>query len=253
MKERAKPDEREMTKAHRMRRPKEKGTRGGRQSAQMKSRTKKTQARGGTTERISYMHEHTWRSALKGISWRILATADTVLLAFLFTGSITSALSIGGLELLTKTFLYFLHERAWLRVSKGLTRHADGNIRGDGHTRSIAKALTWRLVGALDTFIISFFVTGHITVSLYISGAEFLTKTVLYYVHERVWQKTSLGMRKIEFPLPPPTEEERLKKAFGLVTFVLAVCIAGWIFVMDYADTTHGETGSYCAPGKLIC
>ena len=55
------------------------------------------------------MRDKNIRSIVKGLSWRVFATADTILLAFLFTGSIQNALSIGGLELITKTFLYYFH------------------------------------------------------------------------------------------------------------------------------------------------
>lgn len=61
------------------------------------------------------------RSVAKTASWRILASLDTTLLAFIFTGHIGTALSIGGLEVVTKLLLYYFHERAWSRV--GLGRH----------------------------------------------------------------------------------------------------------------------------------
>ena len=60
------------------------------------------------------------RSAAKTASWRILASLDTTLLSWLFTGSIAIAAAIGGLEILTKLFLYFLHERLWARLRIGL-------------------------------------------------------------------------------------------------------------------------------------
>ena len=50
-----------------------------------------------------------YRSLLKAISWRMSGTVDTIVLAWLFTGKISQALSIGGMELFTKTFLYYLH------------------------------------------------------------------------------------------------------------------------------------------------
>jgi len=62
------------------------------------------------------------RSVAKAASWRILASLDTTLLAFLFTGSAMAALSIGGLEVITKLGLYYLHERAWARVRWGAAR-----------------------------------------------------------------------------------------------------------------------------------
>ena len=60
------------------------------------------------------------RSGVKTGTWRMIASLDTFLLAFFFTGNIGTALSIGGLEIVTKLVLYFFHERAWSRVKFGL-------------------------------------------------------------------------------------------------------------------------------------
>lgn len=62
------------------------------------------------------------RSTVKTATWRVLASLDTMLLAWFFTGNILTALSIGGLEVITKLILYFLHERAWLRITFGLQK-----------------------------------------------------------------------------------------------------------------------------------
>ena len=53
------------------------------------------------------------RSVLKAISWRIVGTMDTMLIAYLITGTLSQALSIGFIEWGTKMILYFFHERAW--------------------------------------------------------------------------------------------------------------------------------------------
>ena len=55
--------------------------------------------------------------------------------------------------------------------------------------RHLAKAVTWRVTGTLDTMLIGWLITGSIEVGALIGGIEVLTKTVLYYVHERVWYK----------------------------------------------------------------
>lgn len=55
--------------------------------------------------------------------------------------------------------------------------------------RHLAKAITWRVTGTLDTMLIGWLITGSIEVGALIGGIEVLTKTVLYYVHERVWYK----------------------------------------------------------------
>ena len=58
------------------------------------------------------------RHIAKTISWRIIGTLDTIILSGIITGSLTLGLAIGGVEIITKMVLYFLHERAWYRFSK---------------------------------------------------------------------------------------------------------------------------------------
>ena len=58
------------------------------------------------------------RHVAKTISWRIIGTIDTMVLSSLITGSWELGLTIGGIEVITKMFLYFLHERVWYKYSK---------------------------------------------------------------------------------------------------------------------------------------
>ena len=53
------------------------------------------------------------KSFLKGISWRIVGTIDTVLVSFFLTNKFAIAISIGGVEMITKIFLFYFHERLW--------------------------------------------------------------------------------------------------------------------------------------------
>jgi len=66
----------------------------------------------------------------------------------------------------------------------------------DKHYRSLMKAVSWRTTGSIDTMIVSYFVTGKITLALTISGVELFTKIGLYYVHERLWENLSFGRIK---------------------------------------------------------
>ena len=59
------------------------------------------------------------RSAIKGITWRIIGTLDTLLLSWFFTGSFSIAAAIGGTEVVTKILLYYGHERVWQRIPIG--------------------------------------------------------------------------------------------------------------------------------------
>ena len=58
------------------------------------------------------------RHIAKTITWRIIGTLDTMVIAWIITGSWDWGLAIGGLEIFTKMILYFLHERAWYKFSK---------------------------------------------------------------------------------------------------------------------------------------
>jgi len=58
------------------------------------------------------------RHVAKTITWRIIGTLDTMIIAWVITGSLEWGLAIGGIEVFTKMILYFLHERAWYKFSK---------------------------------------------------------------------------------------------------------------------------------------
>ncbi len=60
--------------------------------------------------------------------------------------------------------------------------------------RSLAKSMTWRLFATLDTFVVSMLVTGNPKWAGSIVSVELLTKMTLYFVHERVWARASIGM-----------------------------------------------------------
>ena len=57
------------------------------------------------------------RHLLKTITWRIIGTLDTMILSWIITGNWKWGVAIGGVELITKMVLYYLHERAWYRYS----------------------------------------------------------------------------------------------------------------------------------------
>ena len=70
----------------------------------------------------------------------------------------------------------------------------------DTHSRSFLKALSWRATGTIDTMIISLVITGSLKAAAAIGGTEIVTKSVLYYLHERAWLKIPYGRRA---PQPP--------------------------------------------------
>jgi uncharacterized membrane protein len=68
----------------------------------------------------------------------------------------------------------------------------------DKHYRSLAKAVSWRITGTVDTVVISYLITGKVRYALSIGFVELFTKVALYYCHERLWNKISFGRK----PLP---------------------------------------------------
>jgi uncharacterized membrane protein len=63
----------------------------------------------------------------------------------------------------------------------------------DQPIRSLAKAISWRITGTVDTFLVSWFITGQPLVASGIALTEILTKVFLFWFHERVWNKIGWG------------------------------------------------------------
>lgn len=63
----------------------------------------------------------------------------------------------------------------------------------DKPSRSLLKAISWRATGTLDTIVISYFITGQVKWALSIGFVELFTKIVLFFVHERIWNRLSFG------------------------------------------------------------
>jgi len=137
-----------------------------------------------------YKKESHFRSIIKGISWRIVATTDTILVVLLVTCltgecSIENALKIGFFEFFIKLAIYYFHERIWLNILK---KQATTN------KEIVYKSISWRIVATSTTFIISGIVLKSFNeVALYIALTELFTKFVLYYLHEKAWLKLPLG------------------------------------------------------------
>lgn len=144
-----------------------------------------------------YKQESHIRSLLKGISWRIIATTDTILVVLLITCisgncSIDSAIKIGAIEFLIKFVIYYIHERVWQNFlyNKSVTQ-----------SQTLQKTISWRIIATLMTFVISGSVLESFNeIALYIALTELFTKFLLYYLHERIWLKLPLGrIRRIFF------------------------------------------------------
>lgn len=139
---------------------------------------------------MAYKRESHIRSLLKGISWRVIATSDTILVVLLITCltencSIENAIKIGFIEFVIKFLAYYLHERIWQKIliDKKVTKKV-----------TLQKSISWRIIATVMTFLISGSVlNAYDEMALYIALTELFTKLALYYLHERLWLKLPLG------------------------------------------------------------
>ncbi|OGW81967.1 MAG: hypothetical protein A3G33_04255 [Omnitrophica bacterium RIFCSPLOWO2_12_FULL_44_17] len=68
---------------------------------------------------MKQVEERKRRSILKAISWRTTGTIDTIIVSWIISGKFNTAISIGCVELFTKIFLYYFHERIWNKIRFG--------------------------------------------------------------------------------------------------------------------------------------
>ena len=66
----------------------------------------------------------------------------------------------------------------------------------DSKIRHIAKTITWRIIGTIDTVLLGYFFTGDLSIGLKIGSVELISKMLLYYIHERVWYTSDLGLER---------------------------------------------------------
>ena len=125
------------------------------------------------------------RHLAKTFTWRIVGTLDTIVLSWIITGNPFTGLKIGFAEVVTKMILYYFHERIWFNIG----------IR-DSKKRHLFKTVTWRLIGTLDTMLLSWFISGNPLIGVQIGIAEVITKMLLYYLHERAWYRINFGLDK---------------------------------------------------------
>ena len=71
----------------------------------------------------------------------------------------------------------------------------------DSHSRSIAKAISYRLLGSVSTAMIFYIFTGNLNMSLGAGALDTVIKIGMYFIHERIWNNISYGR-----PKPPEYE-----------------------------------------------
>ncbi len=101
------------------------------------------------------------RHIAKTFTWRAVGTLDTILISWIITGNPLTGMKIGLFEVVTKMVLYYLHERLWFRIRLV-----------ESQKRHILKTLSWRVIGTLDTIVLSWIITGNPLTGLKIGSVE---------------------------------------------------------------------------------
>ncbi|WP_226389825.1 DUF2061 domain-containing protein [Penaeicola halotolerans] len=74
-------------------------------------------------------------------------------------------------------------------LDQTLKRWFENKEGKDSNLKSLAKSISWRICGTIDTIVISYLITGQLHLAVSIGSIEVVTKIILYYLHERVWEK----------------------------------------------------------------
>jgi len=125
------------------------------------------------------------RHIAKSITWRLIGSIDTFLISFFLTNNPMAGFKVSFFEIISKTILYYIHERLWFnsKVKNANTRH-------------LIKPFTWRIIGTIDTFILSSIIFGSFYTGMQLSFIEVITKIILYYIHEKVWYLSKFGINE---------------------------------------------------------
>jgi len=131
--------------------------------------------------------ETTLRSAIKSFLWRVVAGTVTFFTTLRFSGSVAVAIKVVASDFLSKAFTMFLGERL-------MNKSAAGRKGGsDNASRSLVKALTWRLFAIANTLTMAVFISKDLSVASKIASTDAVFKTGLMFAYERVWAKVEWG------------------------------------------------------------
>lgn len=72
---------------------------------------------------------------------------------------------------------------------KQIAKTSDNSNTKKSRMKSAVKSISWRMVGTIDTMVISYFITGELKMAVSIGSIEVFSKMVLFYFHERAWEK----------------------------------------------------------------
>jgi len=140
--------------------------------------------------------ETTVRSAVKAFCWRIVAGSVTFITTLKFSGSVSQALQVVSADFFSKAFTMFIGERLMNKSNAGRKKG------GDAATRSLAKALIWRVFAICNTLTVAIFISKDLSVASRIASTDAVFKTALMFFYERMWARIDWGKEYlIEFSI----------------------------------------------------
>lgn len=133
------------------------------------------------------------RHIAKTITWRIIATGTTFVLAIIFFREDPNATSkatwVAGIETILKMIIYYYHERIWYNYKTNMK----------SSIRHLFKTITWRGTASITTFTIAFIIFREdpnvMEKASGIAFVEVFLKMLFYYLHERAWHTSKFGLK----------------------------------------------------------
>jgi uncharacterized membrane protein len=143
------------------------------------------------------------RTIAKVVSWRVLLTASHIINGFIATGSLLIGLKIAGLAAVINSVLFWLHERAWNWLQWN-RKPSDNAVFNEGQPRTLSKIITWRILITASNFLIPFIMTGSWGSAAIFAGMATVVNMLLFWGHERVWNKITWGKQSKQDDLSEP-------------------------------------------------
>jgi uncharacterized membrane protein len=137
---------------------------------------------------ISYFNDRR-RAIVKASTFKVLATLVGFLLTYFFTGSKTTALIVVIVNAITVFLGFYFHERVWEKIKWQIN---NGN---DSTKRAFVKTVTYKIVSFTIGFLTKWAIIGDLLTALSIGVSKNIITFILYYFHERIWDKISWGKK----------------------------------------------------------
>ena len=138
-----------------------------------------------------YSETH-FRSVAKTLTVRVCFTLSHILNGYIVTGSWMTGVTIASFAVMINMILFWAHERGWNWVQWN-RKPGDSAMFQDGQPRTISKSITWRALITINNFVIPYITTGSWQAAVAFLTIATIMNIVIYYTHERVWNRFSWG------------------------------------------------------------